>query len=103
HLRPVLPLLHPCPTRRSADLSRGGPGRSTGSRGGGSRPAAVRRGGGPRSWRGSGSPSGSGCPAVWPVGWPCAILNLSGGGAPPPDRKSTRLNCSHVKSAYGVV
>src|SRR5690606_41278187 len=79
------------PTRRSSDLARSlerGP-----SRTGASRPSRRRR------QRATGTPSAN---RVTPS--PRATLSIAcrGHGPPRADRKSTRLNSSHVKISYAV-
>src|SRR5690606_41901660 len=78
------PALHSFPTRRSSDLFRFRACRRT------RRPASLRG-----LWT---SPCGSSFTAL-PGAWagPCCGLPPT-----PPDRKSTRLNSSHVKISYAV-
>src|SRR5690606_41417827 len=86
-------LLHSFPTRRSSDLAQGpAPGSATGSHAVARQRsccAAPAPGTRPASPGGGGSrPDGS---SAGP-----------GSRPPPPDRKSTRLNSSHVKISYAV-
>src|SRR5690606_40053312 len=87
------PLPHPFPTRRSSDLARRRLRRTGGDSGRGVRRRPVRR-----------RRTGGARPAVRPRPRHGAALAAGRGGGQraAQDRKSTRLNSSHVESSYAV-
>src|SRR5690606_41853621 len=95
--RPAHCALHSFPTRRSSDLYIGS---DTIEVKGGAGGLANNDGTLNRCYGGGGG--GSGGVIYFSGSIPAVIYDVSGGAAGPEDRKSTRLNSSHVKNSYVV-